>query len=75
MIKNKNRVTYTFTEYSSDTCKHDRHEIEGNFSHYGCAFTEFDTGAGNYSTAIIINDDGTVKNVPVENVRFINHEK
>ncbi len=44
---------------------------EGNFHQFGTDYEEFETGAGNFSTAIVERDDGTVINVPVENIQFL----
>jgi len=44
---------------------------EALFLGFGVDYEEFDGGPGNYSTAIIELEDGTIKNVPVQNVRFI----
>ena len=44
----------------------------GIFHQFGCAYDEFETGPGNYSTAIVEMPDGSIKNVPVEMVMF-NH--
>lgn len=41
------------------------------FHGFGVAYKEFETGPGNYSTAIIELHDGTVKNIPVEMVKFV----
>ena len=38
---------------------------------WGCDYEEFETGPGNYSTAIIEREDGTVENVHVEMVKFV----
>lgn len=46
-------------------------EYEANFHQFGCKYDEFETGTGNYSTAIIELDTGEVKNVDVEKVEFI----
>lgn len=40
------------------------------FHQFGMDYEEFEEGPGNYSTAIIELADGTVKNVPVENIEF-----
>ena len=40
------------------------------FHQFGIDFEECETGVGNYSTAIIELPDGSVKNIPVENVAF-----
>jgi len=44
---------------------------EGIFHQFGCNFEEFESGPGNYTTAIIELDDGTVKSVPVQNIKFL----
>ena len=44
---------------------------EATFHGFGVDYEEFDSGPGNFSTAIIELADGTVKNVPVKNVRFL----
>ena len=40
------------------------------FHEFGCNFEEFETGPGNFSTAIIEHPSGKVENVPVEMIRF-----
>lgn len=44
---------------------------EALFHQFGSAYEEFESGAGNYSTAIIELPDGTVKMVRAEHIRFI----
>lgn len=44
---------------------------EANFHQWGLDFEEFETGAGNYSTAIIELDNGVVENIPAEHIEFI----
>lgn len=44
----------------------------GIFHQFGVDYEGFETGPGNYSTAIIEMPDGTVKNVPVEMIVFNN---
>ena len=46
-------------------------EGEAKFHQFGCNFEEFESGAGNFSTAIIELEDGTVKNIPVELIKFL----
>jgi len=45
--------------------------VEATFHEFGCDYEEFENGSGNFSTAIVEKDDGTVKNVPVERIRFL----
>ena len=44
------------------------------FHQFGVDYFEFESGPGNFSTAIIELPDGTVKNVPVRNIIFIDEE-
>ncbi len=44
---------------------------EAIFHQFGCDYEEFETGPGNYSTAIVEWPNGTVGNVPVSNIIFI----
>jgi len=44
----------------------------GLFLQFGVDYEEFESGAGNYSTAIVEMPDGSIKNVPVENIIFNN---
>jgi len=41
------------------------------FHQWGISYEEFEDGPGQYSTAIIEREDGTVENVPVELIKFI----
>ena len=43
---------------------------DGVFHQFGVDYEEFETGPGNYSTAIVEMPDGSVKNVPVELIVF-----
>lgn len=47
---------------------------EAVFHQFGVGYHEFENGVGNYSTAIVEWQDGTVSNVPVERVRFLSEE-
>jgi len=46
-------------------------EREGVFHKWGCSFEEFDTGPGNFSTAIIELSDGSIKEYEPEMVEFM----
>lgn len=46
-------------------------ETTGVFLALGCNYTEFENGPGNFSTAIVKLEDGTLVNMPVELIRFI----
>jgi len=40
------------------------------FHQFGFDYEEFETGPGNYSTAIIELPDGSIKNIPAEMIKF-----
>jgi hypothetical protein len=44
----------------------------GLFHQWGVDYEEFESGPGNYSTAIIEMPDGSVRSVPVEMIKFNN---
>ena len=48
---------------------------KGMFRRFGIDYEEFENGPGNYSTAIIELQDGTIKNIPVENIKFVESDK
>lgn len=43
----------------------------GLFHQWGCNYEEFETGPGNYSTAIVEMEDGKIKNIPCDLIQFI----
>jgi hypothetical protein len=45
--------------------------VIGKFLAIGCDYEEFEYGTGNYSTAIVLLDCGTIKSVHIENVRVL----
>ena len=46
----------------------------GLFIQYGADYEEFETGPGNYTTAIVEMPSGIVKNLPVNQIKFIEGE-
>jgi len=44
----------------------------GLFHQFGVNYEEFETGPGNFTTAVVEMPDGEVKNVPVELIVFNN---
>jgi hypothetical protein len=44
---------------------------EAVFHQFGCDYEEFESGPGNFSTAIVEWPDGRVENVPAQNIRFL----
>lgn len=43
----------------------------GIFHQFGVDYEEFDNGPVNYTTAIVEMLDGTIRSVPVENIKFL----
>jgi hypothetical protein len=54
-----------------DNCKKQHLMYIGVFHQFGIDYEEFESGAGNFSTALIEKSDGTVENVYVQNIKFI----
>jgi hypothetical protein len=48
---------------------------EGIFHQWGCDYEDFGNDTGNFSTAIVEFPDGTVKNVPVKDIKFLKEIK
>lgn len=46
-------------------------QYEAKFHQFGTDFEEFESGAGNFSVAIIEKDNGEVTSVPVHHIRFL----
>jgi len=44
---------------------------EGLFHQFGSDFAEYESGAGNYSTAIVERPDGSIINVAVALIKFL----
>jgi len=58
-------------EWNKDERRYDKHErCNGWFHAWGLSYEEFESGAGNYSTAIIELDNGEVLNHPAELIKF-----
>lgn len=47
---------------------------EGTFVQYGIGYEEFESGVIQFSTAIVEMDNGEVRNVPCEDIVFLNPE-
>lgn len=61
------------SEYKQQPDKRWKLEEKGEamFHQFGANYEVFESGVGNFSTAIVEWPDGTVSNVPVEHVRFL----
>ena len=63
---------YKYEQNKDKPSTHDKVEDEiGIFIQFGVNFEGFGEGPGNYTTAIIEMSDGTIRNVDVEMVRFL----
>ena len=72
MMEKRKVVVYEYQRVSG--CRHLQKICIGNgvFHQFGVDYEEFETGPGNYSTAIVEMADGSVKNVPVDMIVFNN---
>ena len=52
-------------------CWQNDFENEGLFHKWGNAYEEFETGAGNYTVAIVELADGTIAEVLPSNLKFV----
>ena len=43
----------------------------GLFRQFGVNYEEFETGPGNYTTAVVELPDGNIENIPVEQIKFV----
>lgn len=64
-LKGRIATWMKYVEYGKPRVK-----TEVKFLGFGVGYEEFEVGAGNFSTAIIMLDDGTINSVPVDDVRF-----
>ena len=69
------RVKYKKTVYvpptENEKGRWEKEIGEGVFHCWGLDYEEMDIGAVNFTTGIVELDDGTVRNVPAENIQFI----
>ena len=70
----KKVYVYEYKRANGETKYHKEFLDEGKFHGFGVDYEEFETGPGNYSTAIVEMPDGSVKNVPVELIVFSSDE-
>jgi len=66
------RVLVYKLEWQEEAKRHMKVEdFQGYFHAWGCGYVEGETGFGNFSTAIVERDDGSVENVYVEMIKFL----
>lgn len=71
MDKNRKVKVFKWERINGTTSSKKVEDGTALFHQWGFDYQEFESGAGNYSTAIIERDDGTVENVPVCLIQFI----
>ena len=64
-------IVKKYKQLGDDTFMTLTEDGEATFHAWGLNYEGFESGPGNFSTAIVERDDGTVENVPVEHIRFI----
>lgn len=67
----RNVVIYAYERKQGDKCYSKVENGTGKFHAWGVNYEEFETGAGNYSTAIVERNDGTVENIQADLIRFM----
>lgn len=57
---------------NAETKRYEKVEAgKAKFHQFGVGYEEFESGPGNFSTAIIEKEDGSIENIFVEMVRFV----
>lgn len=74
MMENEKRkvVLYKYDKAPGETYYQKVPDGHGIFHQFGVNYEEFDSGPGNYTSAIVEMPDGSIRNVPVELVVFNN---
>ena len=73
MSKTRKVVVYEWQQEKSKPFEMRRVCIgSGIFHQFGVNYEEFETGLGNFSTAIVEMPDGSVRNIPVNLIIFNN---
>ena len=72
MTEQRKVVVYEYKRIKGNTNYEKVVVGNGTFMGLGVDYEEFENGPGNFSTAIVEMPDGSVKNVPVENIVFNN---
>jgi hypothetical protein len=63
-------VVYKYERAKGNTHLDKVPDGNGIFHEFGSDYEEFETGPGNFSTAIVEMSDGSVRNIPVELIVF-----
>ena len=65
IVKYKNTGTSTCPKWEHDGCHY------GELVAFGVSYEELSNGVGVYSTAIVKMENGSVRNVPVDDIKFL----
>lgn len=73
-MKDKRKVVvYEYQKSKAQSHLYDKVAVgNGIFHQFGISYEEFESGAGQFTTAIVEMPDGSVKNIPVELIVFNN---
>ena len=70
------KVIYFDSVWNDMTKRMERRLVgEALFHQFGVSYDEFEGGPGNFTSAVIELDDGTVRNIGIELIRFIDRKK
>ena len=72
-MKTRPVTVFEYERLPSGVFKHPLNRVEkceGTFHEFGVCYEEFETGAGNFSIAIVELPNGEIINPPVELIRF-----
>ena len=70
-MNNRPVQTYIWKRLEDDNYSSRVKDEIGTFLSFGCDYIEYETGIGNFSTAIIELDDGIVRNIAVDDIDFL----
>lgn len=60
-----------YVDLPQDNCWEKDFTNEGLFHQWGCSYEEFESGAGNFTVAIVELTDGTIEQVLPSNLKFV----
>ena len=65
----------TYTKYNIEKGMYETHDFKtGYFHQWGCNYEEFETGAGNYSVAIVELPTGEIVMPVADDIQFLEAE-
>lgn len=64
-------IVFDYVKNENGIYKLEPRAEHATFHKFGCDYEEFENGVGNYTTAIIECPDGTVENLAVHRIKFL----